>query len=168
MKRFWIFVLIAGIAIAAMSAFHHFMRVGKGDPAPLFALPSLGNQEIALEGYRGKPVLLHFFATWCVPCIKEFPTLIELQSELTDKGLVVLAISEDEDIPALKGFVDHVKPDFPVLIDMENKVADSYQSYAVPESFLISGEGIVLWRHTGPGKWGSAKMRDKIVKLITE
>ena len=166
MRRIWIVFLIAGIVLIAVAAFQHLMRLGKGDPAPLFALPSMESSEVALEGYRGRPVIVHFFATWCGPCQAEFPALNQFQSDFEAKGLAVLAIAEDEDLNALKGFVDYMKPVFPVLVDSDAAVAESYRSYAVPETYLVDPEGTILWRHTGPVEWNDERVRNEIAGLI--
>jgi len=168
MKRALIFVLIAGIAIVAMSAFQHLMKLGRGDVAPLFTLASVRRGEVALEGYRGRPVLLHFFATWCGPCVAEFPALGDFADRFLEEGMVVLAIAEDEDIAALKAFVERMGPGFHVLIDEGSRVANAYNSYAVPETFFVDGEGVIQWRRAGPVEWDSAEIREKIGNLITK
>ncbi len=170
MKRLWIFLLIAGIAITAVSAFQYFTCPGKGDPAPLFSLTSLDSKSVSLDGFRGRPILLHFFATWCGMCQQEFPSLVRLANDLEEDGLVILVISEDDsrDCAAVRTFAEAMKPSFPILLDADGKVADSFQSWAVPETFFIKRDGTIAWRHTGPISWDSEKARKMIKKLLAE
>ena len=74
-------IAIAGIAILAMSALQYLTRPGRGDVAPLFSLSALDGKSISIEDFRGKPVLLHFWATWCGSCIKEMPSLSRLDKD---------------------------------------------------------------------------------------
>ena len=165
MKRLWIFVLITGIAIAAVSVFQYLTRLGEGDLAPGFELISIDSRSVSLSGYKGRPVLLHFWASWCGPCRQEFPALSRLQRDFAKDGLAVLAVSEDKEIAAVRAFVDFARPDFTVLLDDEGRVADAYQSWAVPETMLIDGRGTIVWRHAGPVDWDSRKARERVREL---
>ncbi|MFA5811436.1 MAG: TlpA disulfide reductase family protein [bacterium] len=168
MRRLWIFLLIAGIAIIAVSAFQYLTRPGRGDPAPAFALPSLDSKEIDIEGYRGRPVLLHFWASWCGLCQEEFPSLVRLAKDYEAQGLVVLAISEDEarSYPTVRAFTQTMNASFPILLDGKGAVADSYQSWAVPETIFIDSAGTISWRHSGPVNWDSDPARKMVSEFI--
>ena len=168
MRKIWIFVIIAGIAILAMSAFQYLMRPGAGDVAPPFALDSMEGERVELASFKGKPVLLHFFASWCGPCRAEFPQLSAVQDEFEEEGLTVLGISEDEEMGPIKAFVGFMKPSFPVLLDMDGKAADSYMSYAVPETIFVDREGMIRWRHAGPIEWKGPAARMRVKELIEE
>jgi cytochrome c biogenesis protein CcmG/thiol:disulfide interchange protein DsbE len=167
MRKVWIFVIIAGIAIVAMSAFQYLTRPGAGDVAPLFALDSIEGKQVELAGFAGRPVLLHFFASWCGPCRAEFPQLSAVQDEFEEEGLAVLGVAEDEEMRPIRVFVEMTKPSFPVLLDMEGKVADSYMSYAIPETIFVDREGMIRWRHAGPVEWKGPAARARIKDLIT-
>lgn len=168
MKRVLIVVLIAGIALVAVSAFQFLMRPGKGDPAPLFALPSLAGQEVALDGFRGRPVLLLFWASWCGTCREELPLVERLQQAMGDAGLTVLAVSVDDErgLPGVRALADALKLTFPILLDVQGTVADAYQSYAVPDAILIDGSGQIAWRKAGPVDWDAQRTREKLLSLM--
>jgi len=166
MRKVWIFVIIAGIAILAMSAFQYLTRPGAGDVAPQFALDTLSGERVELSGFAGRPVLLHFFASWCGPCRAEFPQLSAVQDEFEAEGLAVLSVAEDEKLGPLEAFAEMTKPTFPVLLDMDGEVADSYMSYAVPETFLIDREGLIRWRNAGPVEWKGPAARMRIKDLV--
>ncbi len=165
MKRFFLFFLIAGIALAAMSAYQYWTRPGSGDVAPGFSLPTLEGETVALAAYAGRPVLLHFWASWCGPCVHEFPSLIRLQRDYGD--LAVLAIAEDgSDSSGVARFAQRLRPPFPLLIDRDQAVADLYQSYGVPESILIDRQGRIAWRGSGAVDWQSPEALQHIDALI--
>jgi cytochrome c biogenesis protein CcmG, thiol:disulfide interchange protein DsbE len=168
MKRLWIVIIIAGIAIVAVSAFQYLTRPGKGDAAPLFALTSSEGKSVALEGYRGRPVLLHFWASWCSPCREEFPLLAKLAADLREEDIAVLGVAEDDEgsRAAMLSFVQEVRPPFLVLQDGDGRVADAYESWTVPESFLIDRQGTIQWRHAGPVDWSSPAIRARLERLM--
>ena len=146
--RYWIAFGIAGIIIVMMSAYHYWERPTKGDVAPSFALQDIANETISLSDYRGKVVFLHFWATWCHTCQSELPLIDKLNREYSTKDLKVLSILVDEQHPQknAKEMKRIVPFDFPVLIDPQGKVADTYEVWGVPESFIIDREGMIVAR----------------------
>jgi peroxiredoxin len=146
--RYWIVLAIAGIIIIVMSAYHYWVRPNKGDIAPSFVLQDIANEQISLSDYRGKVILLHFWSTWCHTCQAELPLIEKLNREYETKGLKVLSILVDERHPQ-KG-VNEMKKivpfDFSVLIDPKGQVADAYEVWGVPESFIIDRDGTILKR----------------------
>jgi len=123
------------------------------DPAPTFKLPVEGRfgETIALESLRGRVVLLNFWATWCVPCRREFPALDALSRNLGPTGLSVLAInSEESEQDALVAkFLREAKPSFPVLRDRDMSVARAYAIPGMPATFLVDRQGRMRWKHGG-------------------
>jgi len=168
MKRFWIAVLAAGIALSAVSALQYLMRPKAGDLAPGFSLPSVESGQVSLAGYEGRPVILHFWASWCPPCIEEFPSLVELEREFRDRGLVVLAVSQDEEPAAAASFAKRVGAEFPVLLDSETRVTDAYLNRYLPETVFIDASGVILERHAGPLDWSSDEVRRRVEDFIGE
>ena len=116
-------------------------RVGK--EAPDFVLPSLDGEEIALSDYRGKPVLLNFWATWCSPCRIELPHLVSAYRGYADKELVVLAVDVGEHPSRVADFAFRFEVSLPVLLDVSGETASLYQVRAFPTNFLIDREGII-------------------------
>ena len=144
-----------------MSAFHFFSRPSRGDPAPSFSLRSMSGAEIALDDFRGRPVLLHYWATWCGVCRQEFPSLIAFAREMAPEGLVLLAISEDGagGEGAIDEFFRFESPPFPILLDPEGAAADAYMSWGVQETVLVDSDGLIMWRRAGPVDWNGPEMR---------
>jgi peroxiredoxin len=114
-----------------------------GTPAEDFQLIDLNGNPQSLNDYRGKVVLLNFWATWCKPCTTEMPAMQATYDKLADKGFVVLAINELEDDAKVREHIRQYGHTFPVLMDRENKVANQFGVYGLPVSFFIDGSGVV-------------------------
>lgn len=114
-----------------------------GTSAEDFRLVDLEGKPQSLGQYRGKVVLVNFWATWCKPCTTEMPAMQTTYDKLREKGFVVLAINELEDEPKVR---DHIKQHghtFPVLMDRDNKVANQFGVFGLPVSVFIDEKGVV-------------------------
>ena len=126
-------------------------------PAPNFTLPNLDGNNVSLTDYRGKVVLLNIWATWCLPCLVEMPSMQKLYQELKDEGFLILAVSLDESgVEAVKPFVKMHKLDFPVLLDTKGEIKSLYQITGIPESFVIDKSGTIVERIVGPRDWATS------------
>ena len=114
-----------------------------GSPAPEFQLENLSGATQSLEHYRGKVVLLNFWATWCQPCIKEMPAMQTVHETLQNQGFVVLAINELEDIKKVREHIVEHQHTFDVLLDPDNQVANMYGVVGLPVSVFIDKTGHV-------------------------
>jgi peroxiredoxin len=114
-----------------------------GSPAPEFQLTNLSGATQSLEHYRGKVVLLNFWATWCQPCTKEMPAMQAAHTSLQDQGFVVLAINELEDIKKVREHIIEHQHTFDVLLDPDNQVANMYGVVGLPVSVFIDKSGHV-------------------------
>ena len=114
-----------------------------GTPAEDFQLIDLNGKTQSLNDYRGKIVLLNFWATWCKPCTTEMPAMQVIYDKLADKGFVVLAINELEDDAKVREHIVQYGHTFPVLMDRDNKVANQFGVYGLPVSFFIDERGVV-------------------------
>jgi len=114
-----------------------------GMPAADFTLTDLNGRTQSLNDYRGKIVLLNFWATWCKPCTTEMPAMQSAYDRLRDEGFVVLAVNELEDDEKVREHIREYKHTFPVLMDRENRVANLYGVYGLPVSVFIDEAGIV-------------------------
>jgi len=114
-----------------------------GSPAPSFQLTNLAGENGSLDQYRGKVVLLNFWATWCKPCTKEMPAMQTAYDALRDQGFVVLAINELEDVPKVREHIAEHRHTFEVLLDPDNHVANQYGVVGLPVSIFIDKTGHV-------------------------
>lgn len=113
-----------------------------GAPAPDFELARLGQETPArLSDFAGRPVVLNFWATWCVPCLEEMPYLQQVQDELADEGLVVLAVDVEEEPRLAANFMRSMGLRLPVLFDLGGDVADHYRIVSYPTTYLVDPEG---------------------------
>ena len=134
-----------------------------GTTAPDFTV-SDGQKTVRLSQFRGKPVLLNFWATWCPPCVQEVPDLVALQQQVGDK-VTILAVSMDEDEAAYKTFTAKNMPGVLTVRDPNHKSSAEYGTFAYPESFLIDKDGKIQRKFIGAVEWTSPEMIDYFKKL---
>jgi len=117
-----------------------------GDPAPYFTLSALDGQEISLEQFKGRPVIINFWASWCEPCGMEMPFLQETFLKYEGMGLMVLGVndSEKDTREDVETFLKEHPVTFPILLDgAESDAAISYGVHGLPASFFIDSDGIL-------------------------
>jgi peroxiredoxin len=123
-------------------------------PAKEFRVAKLDDGQLSLSEYKGKVVLLNFWATWCKPCEEEMPSMERLHQQYKDKGLVVLAISEDAGGAAVVApYLKKHKLTFPVGLDPKSSVAGLYGVWAVPSTFIIDKRGNRSLFANGSREW---------------
>ena len=138
-----------------------------GAPAPPLRLPSLAGQEVDLQSFSGRVVLVNFWASWCGPCVEEMPSLEKMYRTLAPRGLVVLGVSADEDEAALRSFLQRVPVTFPVLRDPGGHVAASrYGATGYPSTFVVDGKGVIREVFLGPVQWDTAAALDHFRGLL--
>lgn len=121
---------------------------GLGEPAPSFALSDVDGSVVRLDDYRGKVVLLNFWATWCAPCRKEFPELVKTYGDGTG-DVVIIGINMQENRDQVREFADEFGADFPILIDPKAEAADAYRLIGLPSSYFIDQQGVLREQHFG-------------------
>ena len=122
-------------------------------PANLeFTVKDMNGASVRLADYKGKVMLINFWATWCPPCKAELPGLIALHDAYKDKGLAILGVSEDDDPETLRKFAGEWKIRYPMLVGRdEDKLFDAYGPlYGIPTSVIVGRDGAVCGRHVGP------------------
>ena len=143
-------------------------RVGNGAVlAPDIKLPVGNGGPIAsLSEHRGQWVLVNFWATWCPPCRDEMPSLELLNRRMKDKGLVMIAVSVDDDYTEVNRFFADTQPTFQVLWDKEKVAANAYGTNKFPETYLIAPDGKVAAKFVGPRDWynmGTVQYFDEVI-----
>ena len=140
----------------------------KGQPAPLFTLTSHANQPVNLAAYKGKVVVLDFFATWCLPCRESIPHLISLGRKYGPQGLQIVGMSVDEEMDkTLKDFIADKKIPYPVVIANEDLQAD-YALRSIPMIWVINKKGVVAEKYQGYNDKMAKSMEELIRKLLAE
>lgn len=152
-KRRLLFVaVLAAVFCAGGACAVHASEPLLNRPAPHFARQSLSGEKIDLADYRGKVVLLNFWATWCVPCRIELPRFDAWQAKYGRRGLAVVAVSMDDDPAQARRVVQKLHLGFPVLVG-DAKLGEQYGGvFGLPVTFLIDRRGIVRRRIEGEQK----------------
>ena len=135
--------------------------------APDFTLPDLNGRTIHLSELKGKPILLNFWATWCLPCRTEMPSLEQAYQDYKGKGLVVLAINIDQRSPSrVEAFVKEYRLTFPILLDPEWTAAEAYRVFGgVPTTYLINRAGQIVAQAEGLD-WTGPVARNALEALL--
>ena len=151
------------VPMALISACDRGARPGiTGEVAPDFKV-SDGTASIHLADYRGKIVLLNFWATWCPPCVREMPGLIELHHDRPD--LAILAVSIDEDEDAYKHYLDRRHVDLISVRDPNQTAAKLYHTEGWPETYIIDRQGVIRRKLVGDPDWSNPEIRAYLSSL---
>ena len=121
-----------------------------------------------LSDFRGKVVVLNFWATWCPPCVEETPSLIELNKRIANRNGVVLGVSVDEDDAAYQKFIQEHGINFPTSRDASKKSAQDYGTLMYPETYIIDRRGKIARKIIGPQDWNSAEMVSYFDALLAQ
>lgn len=136
--------------------------------APDFSLQDLDGKKIELKQFKGKVILLNFWATWCHPCREEMTSLEALHQQFQGKKFVLLTISVDyEGAKTVQAFVKKHHYTFPVLLDPKGKTLDLFGVRGIPATYLISKKGIMVGRAVGPRDWNCPEVIDLINLMLT-
>jgi peroxiredoxin len=150
----------------------HFVSAADltGQKAPLFSGKDTKDNEIKLADYRGKIVLLDFWASWCAPCQQEFPFLIGLYNEFKKEDFIVLAINIDDKKENMMNFLlkKYGTNTFPVIFDQEKKIPPLYDLQAMPTSLFIDKEGTVRYVHNGFNETSAKEFKKELIALLHE
>ena len=157
-----------GLLLAILGCFFgcyssgHPARIGSA--APDFTVQD-SDHTVTLRQFRGQVVLLNFWATWCPPCIEETPSLVKMQNQMKDKGVVVLAVSIDADDAAYHKFLKDYRVSMVTVRDEAKKASTLYGTFGWPETYVIDRTGVIRRKFIGPVDWTSPEITDYLSKL---
>ena len=137
-----------------------------GKKAPEFKARDLSGKSVSLSSFKGKPILLNFWATWCPYCREERPYLNSLHKEYKDKGLVIIAVSVDKSEETVRKFLKKTPSDFIILHDNDNAASQPYGVYSLPTSFTVDRNGIIKGKFLGARNWTDSNSKKVIEELI--
>jgi peroxiredoxin len=121
-----------------------------GAPAADFAVKTLDGRSVRLETFRGKPLIVNFFASWCDPCRDEMPLLNALAANASSAGYNVLGVAVQDSRAALTEFAKEAGIAFPIALDLNSKVQRAYRIFGPPATFVIDGRGVLRDIVLGP------------------
>jgi len=140
-----------------------------GSTAPDFVLPDLKGENFKLSENLGQgPILINFWATWCLPCREEMKKLKKIYKKYHKDGLEILSISIDDPktVGKVKSFVNTNRHPYKFLLDTNTKVFKLYQGVNPPHTILLDKQGKIVYSHTGYRKGDEKKLQAQIAKLI--
>ena len=166
--------LISIAALSGASCYHGSKPSEIGKAAPDFTIQD-SDHSVSLSQYRGKIVVLNFWATWCPPCIEEMPSLVALQKRMQAQGkdVVVLAVSLDDDANDYHKFLKEYGVDFVTVREAGEKtdkgvlapVSEQYGTIQVPETYIIDRNGMIRRKFIGAVDWGQQEIIEYLSRL---
>jgi peroxiredoxin len=155
-------------AVGAAQAQTQPLRPWKGAATPAVQLAALDGAARTLEDYRGRVVLVNFWATWCAPCLEEMPSIERLRRSLDARRFAVVAINVGEGPRAVAAFAEKMGLGFDFLLDREMKTSKSWGARVLPASFIVGPDGAIKYTYTGAIDWSRPDVRAAIADLIRE
>jgi thiol-disulfide isomerase/thioredoxin len=165
-------VVITSVLIGVHLLGNEISPLGVGTTAPAFNAVTLDTppQPRSFANYKGKPVLLNIWATWCAPCREEMPSIERLYKSYGPKGLKVVAVSIDDpgSAQAIRDFAKDMGLTFDVLHDSMGEIQRVYQTTGVPETVIVGRDGVIRKKIAGATNWDSEPNRRLIEQLLAE
>lgn len=166
-------ILWSGIILLVLVVIGAFALTGMGNVSSAkkssgvdFTLTDFAGKTVRLSDYRGKPVLVNLWASWCPPCRAEMPDLINYYNAHQADGLVLLAVDSEDDLNSAQQFVREKQMPFPVLFDPNGSAARVLGSNALPSTFLIDRTGVVRFSWTG--QISPAMLDQRVTPLLAQ
>jgi thiol-disulfide isomerase/thioredoxin len=163
-----LFIYLIFFVLTAPVLAKELMDPMSGSPKAVgFNLEGIDGKEVSLEDYKGKFVLLNFWATWCAPCRKEMPAMSNLHNEFGGEGLEVVGVHVGPSLAGVKKFLESVPVSFTILIDKDMSLA-GWGVRGLPTTFLINPEGKLVYQAVGEREWDSPEMVKFLKDLVTK
>jgi peroxiredoxin len=157
------FLLLLALTLPASA---QSLKEWKGGAAPALELEDVDGKLHRLSDYRGKVVLLNFWATWCGPCREEMPSMEALRASLQGRPFVVLAINVGEGARVARGFGDKMSLQFPLLLDRDTKTSKAWGARILPASFVLGPDGRIRYSYLGAIDWTAQPVKSALEGLL--
>lgn len=134
--------------------------------APDFSAMTLDGKAISLREFGGKPYILHFWATWCVPCRDELPTLQRIAMELAGKANVLSVSADGKNIKAVNRIKESASIRFPIIMDPHGTIRRMYEIDSLPVTYLVGADGRFIAKIVGSREWDNPRIRAALLHLL--
>ena len=158
--------LLALLLAVALPAAAQELKPAPATRAPALELSDLEGRTHKLADYRGKVVLVNFWATWCEPCREEMPSIERLRASLAGRPFAVLAVNLAEPESRIRKFLDAMPLGFAVLLDRDAKAARAWQAKVLPATYIVGPDGVIRFQHRGELDWSKPEVRRQIAALM--
>ena len=173
-SRQWVMVglVVAGLGLGAWGLTRYApppegAQIGMRAPDYRVVNVMTGDSLGLRSGYEGKVVLINVWATWCIPCRKEMPSMERLWSEFRREGFAIAAVSvDDAPVEKVRAFAEELNLTFDILHDRSNNIQPAYQTLGVPQSYLLDRQGRIAFIEIGEVEWDSDANRARIAELV--
>ena len=157
---------LALLLALALPAAAEELKPWTGGATPPLELTDLRGKKHSLADYRGKVVLVNFWATWCEPCREEMPSMERLRVSLAERPFAVLAVNLAEPESRIAKFLDTVPVGFPILLDRDTKTTRAWQAKVLPATYIVGPDGAIRYHHVGELDWSKPQVRKLILGLM--
>jgi len=164
-KRLFLLVTLIGFAIVATAADLSELEPWSGN-TPTLVLKDLDGKQHHLDDYRGKVVVLNFWATWCAPCVKEMPSLQTLAEHMSGEQFALLTVNFGEKPARIKPFLRKIGVDLTVLLDPDMAASRAWVKKGLPTTFIIGPDQRIRYRLLGDFDWAAPEVEQKLRQLL--
>ena len=156
-----VLALAAGAAVAAQS-----LTPWRGGATPALELADLDGRPQRLTDFRGRVVVVNFWATWCEPCRDEMPSFERLRASLAGRPFEILAVNLAEPPSRIRGYLEKMPMSFPVLLDPDMATAKAWGARVLPATYVIAPDGRIRYHHRGELDWSKDPARKLVADLL--
>jgi len=157
--------LVASLSAAPAARAAEALQPWSGGPTPTLRLSSLAGNELKLDDFRGRTVIVNFWATWCEPCVAEMPALQRLRNRLAAEGIEVIAVNYEENPARIRPFVERLGLTFPIVRDHDGTARSAWHVDVFPATFVIGPDQRIVWQAAGEIDWDDPRVEAQVRNL---
>lgn len=161
-------IAVATSAFAAGGGDQGLTPLPERPPAPAFDLQGPDGESVSLADFRGRPVIVNFWATWCPPCREEMPSMQRAWEQVRPEGIELIAVNVGEDAATIAQFTASHPVGFPLPMDVDMTVVQSWPVKGLPTTFVVDAEGRLAYRAEGEREWDAPALLDQVRALKRE